>query len=81
MKADLGLSEEQSAKLKDNREAMAEKIKAIREDKSISDESKKEQVKELMKKQKEEMKSILTEDQLKKLEEQKKQRPTRRKTV
>jgi Asp-tRNA(Asn)/Glu-tRNA(Gln) amidotransferase B subunit len=81
MKADLGLSEEQSAKLKDNREAMAEKIKVIRQDKSISDESKKEQVKELMKKQKEEMKSILTEDQLKKLEEQKKQRPTRRKTV
>ena len=79
MKADLGLSEEQSAKLKGNREAMREKMKTIREDKSLNDESKKEKVKELMKKQKEEMKSILTDEQLKKLEEQKKQKPSRKK--
>lgn len=81
MKTELGLSEEQSAKLKANREAMSEKIKSIREDKSLNDESKKEQTKELMKKQKEEMKSILTEEQLKKLKEQKHQRPSRKKIV
>ncbi|MGZ8509025.1 MAG: Spy/CpxP family protein refolding chaperone [Chitinophagaceae bacterium] len=81
MTAGLGLSDEQSAKLKSTREAMAGKIKAVREDKSLSDESKKEQVKELMKKQKEDMKSILTEEQLKKFEEQKKQRHSRKKSV
>lgn len=81
MKADLGLSDEQSAKLKSNREAMAAKIKAVREDKSLTDENKKEQAKELMKKQREEMKSILTEEQLKKMEEQKQQRHSRRKSA
>ena len=81
MKTDLGLSDEQSAKLKSSREAMAEKMKALREDKSLNDENKKEQVKELRNKQKEEMKSILTEEQLKKFEEQKHQRSFRKKIV
>ena len=79
MKAELGLSDDQSAKLKASREAMGEKIRAIREDKSLNDENKKEQVKELMNKHKEEMKSVLTEEQLKKLEEQKGQRHSRKK--
>ena len=81
MKTDLGLSDEQSAKLKSNRDAMVEKIKAIQEDKSLNDETKKEQVKELKKKQKEDMKSILTEEQLKKLEELKQQRSSHKKNV
>ena len=76
MKTDLGLTDEQSAKLKSDRTAMQEKMKAIREDKSLNDEAKKEQVKELMKKQKEDMRSILTEEQLKKLDEQKQKRPS-----
>ena len=42
-------------------------MKAIRENKSLSDENKKEQMKGLMKGQKETMKSILTEEQLKKM--------------
>lgn len=79
MKTELGLSDEQSAKLKNNREAMVEKMKALREDKSLNDENKKEQVKELKKKQKENMKSILTEEQLKKWEEQKHQRSSHKK--
>lgn len=54
---------------------MAEKIKAIRENKSLSDERKKEEMKELMKKQKETMKSILTEEQMKKLQEERKHGP------
>ena len=79
MKTDLGLSDEQYAKLKSNREAMVEKKKALREDKSLNDESKKEQAKELRNKQKEDMKSILTEEQLKKFEEQKHQRSSHKK--
>lgn len=75
MKLKLGLSDEQSAKLQKNRTEMAEKIKAIRENKSLSDEKKKEEMKELMKKQKENMKSILTEEQMKKLQEGRKHGP------
>jgi Spy/CpxP family protein refolding chaperone len=81
MKTDLGLSDEQSAKLKSNRTATQEKIKAIREDKSLNDDAKKEQAKELMKKQKENMRSILTEEQLKKLDEQKQKRASHKKIV
>jgi hypothetical protein len=81
MKQTLNLTDEQSAKLKTNREAMQQKIKSIREDQSLNDESKKEKVKELMKQQKENMRSILTEDQLKKLDELKQKRGTRKKIV
>jgi Spy/CpxP family protein refolding chaperone len=75
MKTTLGLSDEQSAKLQKNRAETGEKMKSIRESKSLSDEQKKEQMKEMMKKQKETMKSILTEEQLKKLKETKHTRP------
>ena len=71
MKTNLGLTEAQSAQLEKNRKASMEKMKAIREDKSLSDEQKKEQAMQIRKKQKEEMKSILTEEQLKKLKERK----------
>lgn len=75
MKTRLGLTGEQSAKMGANRKEMGEKMKAIRENKSLSDEQRKEQMKEMMKKQKENMKSILTEDQLKKLKETQHQKP------
>jgi Spy/CpxP family protein refolding chaperone len=74
MKAHLGLSDAQSAKMEANRKEMGEKMKAIRENKSLSEEQKKEQMKELHKKQKENMKSVLTEEQLKKLKESKHKR-------
>ena len=73
MKQHLGLTADQSAKLEQNRKETGDKIKAIRENKSLSDENKKEQVKELMKKQKEHMKSVLTEEQLQKMKEQRQQ--------
>ena len=79
MKTDLGLSDEQYGKLKSNQEAVEGKMKALRDDKSLNDENKKEQVKELRNKQKEDMKSILTEEQLKKWEEQKHQRSSHKK--
>jgi Spy/CpxP family protein refolding chaperone len=69
MKAELGLSDEQSAKMQANREKIGEKMKAIRESTSLSEEQKRENMKLLHKEQKEFMKSILTEDQLKKMKE------------
>ena len=82
MKTDLGLSDEQLVKLKSERAVMQEKMKAIREDKSLDDQAKKEQAKDLLQKQKESMRSILTEDQLKKLDEQRqKKRASHKKVV
>jgi Spy/CpxP family protein refolding chaperone len=69
MKEKLGLSDAQSAKLEKNRTEAMNKMKAIKENKSLTDEQRKEQLKELHKKQKEEMKAVLTEEQLKKLKE------------
>jgi len=69
MKTQLGLTEEQSVKLEKSRKEMGDKMKAIRENKSLTEEQKREQMRELGKKQKENMKSILTEEQLKKMKE------------
>jgi Spy/CpxP family protein refolding chaperone len=81
IKADLNLSDDQSARLKAKRESMSAKMKSLREDKSLSDEDRKTQTKALMQKQKEEMKSILTEEQIKKLEERQRERPQRKKSA
>jgi Spy/CpxP family protein refolding chaperone len=70
MKQHLGLTAEQSSKLEQSRKETGDKIKAIRENKSLSDEKKREQMKEVMKKQKEQLKSVLTEEQLQKMKEQ-----------
>lgn len=72
MKVRLGLSDEQAAKMQQNRAETMSKMKAIRENKSLSEEQKKTEIKNLMKAQKENTKSILTEEQLKKLHEGKK---------
>lgn len=77
----LNLSEEQSAKMKAEREATAKKMRAIREDKSLQEDAKRKQIRELMEQQRQNMKSILTEEQQKKLEEQRKKRPSGKKTV
>ena len=69
MKVHLGLTDDQVVKLSKNREEMEQKMKAIRENKSLDDAAKKEQAKELMKSNKEKMKSIFTEEQLKKMQE------------
>ncbi len=71
MKKELGLTDEQSAKLDASRKANAEKMKAIRENKSLSEEQKKEQIKALHEAQKNNLKSVLTDEQLKKLKERK----------
>ena len=81
MKARLNLSDDQVAKMKAQRADMSSKFKAIRENKSLNDEQKKEQFKELKKQQKESMKSILTEEQMKKLKERKPRKSSDRKDV
>ena len=62
-----------------NRSETAAKMKTINENKSLSEDQKKEEMKNLMKAQKENTKSILTEDQLKKLQEGKKHHPEKMK--
>jgi Spy/CpxP family protein refolding chaperone len=68
MKTELQLSDDQSAKIKALQAGTKQKIKTIREDKSLTDEQKKEQVKATFKKQHDEMNSLLTPEQVKKME-------------
>jgi Spy/CpxP family protein refolding chaperone len=75
MKTELNLTADQSAKLDASRKAMSEKMRSIREDKALTDEQKKEKSKELMKQQKESLKSILTEEQLQKMKDGRKKGP------
>jgi Spy/CpxP family protein refolding chaperone len=75
MKLHLGLTDEQTAKINKNRSEMMEKMKALHEDDKIDMEKKKEMMKAMREKQKEQMKSILTEDQMKKMKEDHKQGP------
>jgi Spy/CpxP family protein refolding chaperone len=73
MKKELNLTDDQVNALKKNHEGMEQKFKAIREDKSLTDDQKKAELKKFKQEQHESLKSILTEEQLKKFEEQKKQ--------
>jgi len=81
MKEKLGLTDEQNAKLEKSRSEMKEKMKAIRENSSLDEAAKKEKIKELMKARKENLKSILTEEQLKKMEESKRGSHDKKKTI
>jgi periplasmic protein CpxP/Spy len=69
MKADLSLTDEQVAKIRDQRNNSKAQAKAIRENSSLTEEKKKEQLMNLMKSSKESMNGILTAEQLKKKEE------------
>lgn len=73
MKKDLNLTDDQVNALKKNHEAMAQKFKAIRDDKSLTEDQKKAEVKKFKQDQHESLKSILTPEQLQKLEQQKQQ--------
>jgi len=81
MKKELNLTEEQSAKLDASRKKMHEKMQAIRNDKSLTEEQQKEQRKALRKEQMENLKSILTEEQLKKMKEGRKHHSKRKMDV
>jgi len=79
MKSELGLSEAQVAQLKSQREATGAKMKAIKENEGLSREQKKEQMMALKSESKAAHQKIFTADQLKKLEEMKKNRPDKNK--
>ncbi len=81
MKTNLGLTDNQVEMLKKQRSETSEKIKAIRENKLLDETKKREEMKALMNKRKENMRSILTEDQMKKMLEMKKQNHRKRKMV
>jgi Spy/CpxP family protein refolding chaperone len=72
MKKELNLTDDQVSALKKNHEDMAQKFKAIRADKNLTDDQKKAELKEFKKQQHESLRSILTAEQLQKLEQQKK---------
>lgn len=71
MKTELGLSDDQSAKIKSLQADTRTKIKGIRDNQSLSDDQKKQQVMAAMKEQRENMNKVLTPDQLKKMEDMK----------
>jgi Spy/CpxP family protein refolding chaperone len=78
MKANLNLTAEQSAKMEANRKAMREEMTKIRDNKSLTEQQKKEQMVQLHKKQKETLKSILTAEQIQKLKERRPENKDRR---
>ena len=67
MKVKLGLSDDQATKLKDLRTNTFAKIKQIHSDASLTPDQKKEQIKSLVQDQREQLKSVLTPEQLKQL--------------
>jgi hypothetical protein len=73
MKEKLNLTDEQAAKLKAQNEATHSKVKSIMDDQSLSLEQKKIQLKAIREASKNDRKSILTADQLKKMDELKKE--------
>jgi Spy/CpxP family protein refolding chaperone len=73
MKKELNLTDEQVNTLKKNHEDLEQKFKAIREDKNLTDDQKKAELRKFKQDQHESLKSILTPEQLQKLEQQKKQ--------
>lgn len=74
MKTDLALSNDQASKLKAHNEATHAKLKALKENESLSKEQKHEQAKAIKEASKAERKNILTAEQLKKIDEMKKDR-------
>lgn len=77
MKTRLNLRDDQTTRLKEGRSEMAGKMRAIRENQSLTDDQKKDQFQELRKKQQENLKMILSEDQLKRLHEKQVRRPAK----
>jgi len=81
MKVRLDLSNDQMEKVKKQRMESLEKMKAIRENRSLDMMKKREEMKTLMQKRNENMKSILNEEQMKKMKETRKTTPRKRRVV
>ena len=78
MKKELALTDDQSSKLKTVNENYRTKFDALRNNESLDRTAKKEQFQALKQQHKEELKNVLTQEQLKKLDEIKKDRGVRR---
>jgi hypothetical protein len=72
IKSDLQLTPDQDAKLKTQREATQQQIKAIRSNTTLGEDAKKQQIQTLQKQQKEGFEKVLTKEQLEKLKASKK---------
>jgi hypothetical protein len=78
LKEELKLTDEQMAKMTENKKVTMERIRTIRDDKSLTEAQQKEEIKDALKKQKQGLKSVLTEEQLKKMKEGKRQEKRRK---
>ena len=78
MKKDLALTDDQSAKLKTLNENYKNQFESIRKDESMDRTAKQEKFKALHLQQKEELKSVLTPEQIQKMNEMKKDRGGRK---
>lgn len=67
MKTQLGLTDEQTKKIKDNQAGLQSKLKDIRANTSLTPDQKKEQARAIFKQQQEQLKSVLTPEQLQKM--------------
>ena len=74
MQSQLGLTSDQSARMKADRENFKAKAEAIKNNTSLSDQQKKDQFMQLRQDREQAMKSYLNADQIKKLEEMKSKR-------
>jgi succinate dehydrogenase flavin-adding protein (antitoxin of CptAB toxin-antitoxin module) len=74
MKIRLNLTDQQTASIKSHEQSMATQIRSIRENDNLLSYQKRDQIKQLAEKQKDELKSILTPEQLSQLENMHKQR-------
>lgn len=72
MKEKLALTDAQSAKMKSLNEGYRSKFESLKRNESLDQAAKKEQFKALQKQRKEELKNVLTQEQIEKLEEMKK---------
>jgi len=78
VKAELGLTDEQAAKMKANAAENRTKIQEIRNNSTLTEDQKKAQIKEVMKSAKQENKEILTPEQQQKMKEMHKKREGKR---
>ncbi len=74
---ELNLTTDQQAKMKEIRKEYKNKLESVRNDDALTQEQKKTRIKELMKQQQEQVKMILTKEQIEKMESLKKERPAK----
>lgn len=74
LQKELDLSQDQQAKMHQIRSEFQSKFQSLRQDNNLSAEQKKEKMQHLRKEQRQQMKAVLTQDQVKKMQELRKER-------